>query len=370
MLPTIKGPTLGSSVPYTTSSQSGVAVSGIDGFRRVPVTNFAAYGIGMAPPIIPDSFTAPDLNDALGTPMSPGVHVSPHMMSNPTVAVNRRVAFMPEFSNVRGAILPNSIGVLYLGYTASYMDSTDTFTHDNRRVEEVQYGIPQSEVLLTLPMANSILVSLARKAQLGELKEEYDENFVNRMFVVDGVIQTVTGDEAREPRNGYGRRQAYASVARCARVVTMNIWETPIQPGATVSIGVKKFDPRIIISEKIPYSANPESQSDGTIESTLLEMVNESDISGTPQWVYQFVPLPPYTHGSGVELSFHESSLLYKNEYGILNTINPIVIGKSERTAYHAASSMTQRIAPPACVTSTLKMASLTKVEMYASVVF
>jgi hypothetical protein len=345
----------------------------MEGLKQVTPSSFAALGIGVRPPRQGSQWSPPAsfYEGTLGNPMPSGPITSvPSWTTNASIPVNRNISFLPEFSGVRGAIGTHMIAFIHKGYTTPY-GSQKRFVHNNERLENSTFSTPYKNVLLTMPMVNYMLIDLAYKCQIGEIKDKYSLEFVENMFIVDGVIETITGDETGPVSMGYGKREAYAAVLRSGRLMTKNIWGIALQAWTSLCVGLKKFDPVKIKDSGVPYSVDPSTISDGLSSNRLDEIISNNESGAFPKtWVYQFIPLPPYMHGYGFSMDHFDSKLGYITENNELEYTRPVQIGVVERQSVHSSTlrSFSSDV-PPEGATCTAKLASTPTVDIYVNVI-
>jgi len=231
---------------------------------------------------VPPAFYAGTLGDPLGG----GVPITsaPSPMGDAGVNVNRPIQLLPQFDVAYGAFGINFIALLYKKYIPQHILSMN-----EQFAMKLQSDTTHKNVLLTLPMANALLVMSALAAQKGQLESAYDEHYVLDAFSVDGVIQTTTGDEMLSTRLPQ-RRGGSAAITKTGRTLVKNIWGTGLQTEQVLYIGLRKFNPKQLLTHTYnidPMGAGPMANS------VLKELADYRQMGRPEQWVYQFVPATP-----------------------------------------------------------------------------
>ena len=293
----------------------------------------------------------------------------PDWSANSSISVTRRVASIPKLAGVNGALTPFIPSFIYRGYTTTYMEM-NRFSHPNQAyIDRNHYSTPYCDAVISMPTINSMLIDMALATVNGETLEAYTSESILEKFMFDGILQTVAGSDAFPNSRNYGALETSVVTLHKGRTLIRDIWQKNIQPEVPLQIFLKKYDPSVLIQRGVKYSVDPSVESDGSTEVKLKSIIVASQKKNKPQWIYQFVPLPPYFHGYDFTDKKIEKELTYKDEYGRLETSMPIsvCVTESSRTRSMLYSEYDLSV-PPIVVTSMLKHVSAPTLEVYAAV--
>jgi hypothetical protein len=285
---------------------------------------------------------------------------------NADVSTNRYLSLLGEYQNIKGAIGQNFIGLLYRGYTRP------SDLYERIQYTPMHHASPYKNATITIPMANCLLLTLGQKYQQGILSD-YSEEYVKSMFGVDGIFNTVTGDDMMIPTLHGGYRQGQINSKLCGVAHTKNLWGGNIEGGTPLYIALKKFAPTSLGG--LPYNVDPRGAQTNAY-TTVVSELQGGYLKGpkryNPQWVWQFVPVnPSQTRGNGKYDPLKNTEahhLYYRDEMNYLHEATLYRICFTRHYIEGAPANFDLSVIPPNCVNTSL-MAMTRDIEVHASVI-